>query len=120
MQARDPEYRGGANRVSLREARANFTEFGASERSLIQHSRSPGPQEASSTLHTVYVALLGEGTSVWRPVQAVSISGERWRSVSSVVEGDRWEFPPGSVVRCAERVFADGQRGLVAVEAVDA
>lgn len=35
----------GPNRVSLSQARANFMEFGASERRLIGHMRPPRPDE---------------------------------------------------------------------------
>jgi hypothetical protein len=41
VQFADPEYRGGANRESLNEARANFREFGASSRSALPHVRPP-------------------------------------------------------------------------------
>lgn len=46
VQYADPDYRGGANSVSLREAQKNFREFGASERELIHAVRTPNSDEA--------------------------------------------------------------------------
>ncbi|MCB9870136.1 MAG: hydrolase [Planctomycetes bacterium] len=45
VQVSDPEIPGGANRVSLRQARANFAAFGACERDAIRHVRAPLPDE---------------------------------------------------------------------------
>jgi hypothetical protein len=45
VQFRDPDYAGGANAVSLREARANFLEFGASDQALRGQVREPLPHE---------------------------------------------------------------------------
>lgn len=45
MQFDHPDARGGANRVSLSEARENFVQFQASERRFIKKVRSPLPEE---------------------------------------------------------------------------
>jgi hypothetical protein len=45
VQLQNPELRGGANAVSLLEARENFREFGACERRFLTHVRSPSPDE---------------------------------------------------------------------------
>jgi hypothetical protein len=45
IQFQDPDYRGGANSVSLREAQDNFRRFGASEQRFRQQARSPSPAE---------------------------------------------------------------------------
>lgn len=45
VQFDDPDYDGGANVVSLNEARRNFREFGASEQRFIESVRSPTPEE---------------------------------------------------------------------------
>ena len=45
VQFDDPDYAGGANVVSLNEARTNFREFGASERRFIRHVRPAKPEE---------------------------------------------------------------------------
>jgi hypothetical protein len=48
VQSADPGYAGGANAVSLLEARRNFREFGASERQDLEHVRPPRPDEVPS------------------------------------------------------------------------
>jgi hypothetical protein len=70
--------------------------------------------------HKIYVALLEEGTDVWRPVMAKHISGMKFLILGEVPAEESWQFAPGSQVRCEEHVFSDGGRGLVAVEAVHA
>ena len=47
IQLDDPEYEGGANRVSLNQARKNFLEFGACEEDMIPHVRRPNDDELS-------------------------------------------------------------------------
>jgi hypothetical protein len=44
-QFRDPTYAGGANRVSLGEARRNFIDFGAAMREFQEQVRAPLPEE---------------------------------------------------------------------------
>jgi len=41
VQFDDPDYEGGANEVSLRQAQKNFMEFGACERRVLSHVRRP-------------------------------------------------------------------------------
>jgi hypothetical protein len=45
VQARDPEYVGGANDVSLRQARENYRNFGASEERFKSSARNPNLDE---------------------------------------------------------------------------
>lgn len=45
VQFDDPDYEGGANKLSLRQARANFREFGVSELRLKTNVRPPRPDE---------------------------------------------------------------------------
>jgi hypothetical protein len=45
VQARDPDYAGGANTVSLRTARENYHAFGASDRQFTGKVRVPRPEE---------------------------------------------------------------------------
>jgi hypothetical protein len=66
--------------------------------------------------HTVYVALLAEGTDVWRPASADQVGPEFFRLTGQVPDGESWEFRPGEVVRCVEHTFTGGVRGLLAVE----
>ena len=45
IQFEDPDYGGGANKVSLNEARNNFREFRASERQFVHKVRAPREDE---------------------------------------------------------------------------
>ncbi len=45
VQFNDPSYAGGANKVSLNQAKINFKEFGATERKFIKDVRDPLPDE---------------------------------------------------------------------------
>jgi hypothetical protein len=44
-QQNDPDYRGGANLVSLREGQKNFKEFGACEQGVLRNVRPPQHDE---------------------------------------------------------------------------
>ncbi|MEW5904202.1 MAG: hypothetical protein AB1722_07635 [Pseudomonadota bacterium] len=73
-----------------------------------------------ATEQKIYVALLEEGTDVWRPVMAKQTSNESFLILGEVPAEESWQFLPGTHVRCEEHVFSGGMRGLVAVEAVHA
>ena len=45
IQLDDPDYEGGANRVSLKQGQKNFIEFGACEREMIKNVRQPNRDE---------------------------------------------------------------------------
>ncbi len=64
---------------------------------------------------TIYVALLNEGTNVWRPVAADQVGIGLFRLLGPVPKTESWQFEPGEVVRCERRVLSDGL-ALVAVE----
>ena len=53
VQYDDPEYAGGANRVSLNEARKNYREFGASELRCQSHVRKPTQDEVFEKLSRI-------------------------------------------------------------------
>jgi len=76
---------------------------------------------SSAETVTIYVELLHEGVDVWRPVQAEPVQGALYRIVSANPdpELEDWAFASGQIVRCLPREFSGGERGLVAVEAVD-
>lgn len=65
----------------------------------------------------IYVRLLDE--IFWRPVPSKRVSDDVY--VLGKVEGvaapedELWEFPPGTRVKVAKRVFAKGETELVAV-----
>jgi hypothetical protein len=50
IQLEDPDYAGGANRISLKQAQKNFIEFGAMEQDMIKNVRPPLPDEARDEL----------------------------------------------------------------------
>lgn len=45
VQFNDPEYRGGANYLSLNEARSNYSKFGAAKKESLKRVRPPKPYE---------------------------------------------------------------------------
>jgi rubredoxin len=45
VQFEDPKYEGGANRISLNQARINFRLFGAIDKESIKYVRKPLPSE---------------------------------------------------------------------------
>jgi hypothetical protein len=63
----------------------------------------------------LYIELLDEGVDSWRPVAAEDLGSGLYRLVGAVPEGEVWAYQPGEVVNARERVFADGERGLVAI-----
>ncbi|MHC4740778.1 MAG: hypothetical protein ACYS8Z_02635 [Planctomycetota bacterium] len=69
----------------------------------------------------IYIYLLNEGTDVWRPVEAEQVQGDIWRitSENDNEDDEQWQFRTGDCVRCREKVFQDGKKGMVAVEKVD-
>jgi len=73
-----------------------------------------------ATEKTIFVALLGEGTPVWRPVAATSLGGQTYRIDGVVPQEETWQFIPGQLVECAQTTFSGGESGLVAVREVSA
>jgi hypothetical protein len=71
-------------------------------------------------MHQIYVALLDEGVDVWRPVQAEDLGNGVFRLVGPIPEGEVWAFQPGDTIRCSEKLFADGRKGMVATALVNA
>ena len=57
--------------------------------------------------------LIDEGTECWRPVRAVQIGTDMFEVADTIPEDETWAFAPFSRVRCRDKVFADGQVGLV-------
>lgn len=65
----------------------------------------------------IYVALLDEGTEVWRAVEAVHIGEDHFQILTATPPGERWQFSAGQVVRCEPKRLS-GSVCIVAVEAV--
>jgi hypothetical protein len=75
----------------------------------------PGPVADRTT---VFVRLLNEGTDVWRPANAAHIKNMVYRlSASQTVEGETWQFAPGSLVRVERRMLSDGETLIVVASA---
>jgi hypothetical protein len=72
---------------------------------------------APGITRTIYVELIDEGVDVWRPVEATAEVDGTFRLPDHAPEGEVWQFPPGTVVRCELRQLADGD-ALVAFEMV--
>jgi hypothetical protein len=72
---------------------------------------------SSPQFFTVHVALLNEGTDVWRPVEAIAVDGGYQLIAPHDYDPDdeEWAFPPGSNVRCEKRTMSGGFSALVAV-----
>jgi hypothetical protein len=61
---------------------------------------------------TVYVALLEEGTNVWRPAPARKVADSTYellRPADYDPDDEKWEFPPGSIVQVAPRCMSGGE-----------
>jgi hypothetical protein len=68
---------------------------------------------------TVYVRLLGEGTTVYRPAPAEFLSDDVAKLLASADHDpadEEWEFAPGRLVRVERRVL-QGTEEYVAVSA---
>ena len=59
---------------------------------------------------TIYVALVGECTDAWRPVEADWVSGDVYRISAQPYdrEDERWEFEPGEEVHCQGKRLSTG------------
>ena len=83
------------------------------------HRRQSLTLKESPDLNTIiYVRLLDEGTDVWRPVDAIELSQDRYRLIGERDADERWEFESGSTVRVEKRNF-ESKPALVAVEVAD-
>ncbi len=69
------------------------------------------------TSREIYVALLDEGTGVWRPVEAVAIGNQDYRIITanSNPDDEHWEFATGEIVHCQEKMMSGGSIVLVAI-----
>lgn len=64
----------------------------------------------------IYLELIGEGTDVWRPVEAELLDDDVYRITSSLDDPDEvWRFLPGELVCCERRELSEGAV-LVATE----
>lgn len=67
---------------------------------------------------TIFIRLLDEGIDVWRPATCSETTEDGVYIIDPLskydAEDEKWEFEPGSKVRCEMRVL-DGTKKLVAV-----
>lgn len=66
---------------------------------------------------TIYIALLNEGTSTWRPTLGRKVGPMTFEvlpTASYSPEDEDWEFPPGMTVVCQPRIVSEGVE-LVAI-----
>ena len=70
---------------------------------------------ATSTKNIIFVALLNEGTPVWRPVVATNVGSFTYCIEGNAPPDETWQFLPGQLVKCEHKTFAGGESGLVAV-----
>ena len=63
---------------------------------------------------TIYMPLLNEGTTVFRPIEANKLAGDIFLVLGPVPEDEEWEFQPGTKVQCVMTKFSGGGTGLVA------
>lgn len=67
---------------------------------------------------TIYMPLLNKDTFVWSLVEAEQVTDECFTVLGPTPKGEDWAFPPGTVVRCENRILSNDKVGLVAVEGV--
>ena len=66
---------------------------------------------------TIYVELLDEGTSCWRPVEASNLANGRFQITGLQPDAENWQFKSGDIVECELKHFQNGF-GLVAYKKV--
>jgi len=64
---------------------------------------------------SIYVNLTGEGLNLLRSVRAEHLGRDYYRIVESMPPDEKWEYPPGAVVRCKKKNLSSG-KALVAYE----
>ncbi len=62
---------------------------------------------------TIFIELLDEGTTCWRPVQAEVLADGSFLILDPTPEGELWRFNRGDIVLCKPHQFQDSS-GLVA------
>ena len=78
-----------------------------------------GPIQAE--LKEIFVRLHGEGDDAWRPTMGLELAPSLFKLLT--VEGydpesEKWEFRPGSIVKCEPREI-DGNEVLAAISEAD-
>lgn len=66
----------------------------------------------SNTKKIIYIRLLDEGTDVFRPTEVLDLGEGLFRVLPTAdydPEDEKWEFPPGSIVRAEKFQDRDGE-----------
>lgn len=68
----------------------------------------------------IYIYLLNEGTDVWRPVDAELIEENIYKILSKNTDSsEEWQFSTNDIVECEDKIFQNGDKGLIAVRMHD-
>lgn len=73
-------------------------------------------KDSSTEKRTIFIPLLNEGTTVFRPTVGMHLRGNVFEVLPTDgydPEDEEWEFPPGTVVFC-EKEVRDGEELYVA------
>ena len=73
-------------------------------------------------METIFMYLMDEGVDCWRPVEAASEGGDRYRivSVNPDPADERWQFATGELVVCERRRLSESEDdSLVAVRRIN-
>ena len=67
-------------------------------------------------MKTIYISLLNEGVSTWRPVEVLELEENIYLipAETEVCESEEWEFKPGEKVKCKNHTFSNGEMRLIA------
>lgn len=71
---------------------------------------------------TIYIRLLDEGTTVYRPTGAEELGDGIYRVLATPdydTEDETWEFPPGTLVRCTTLLLTGDQGDVPCMVATD-
>jgi hypothetical protein len=69
---------------------------------------------AIDTIQVIYVELVGEGVTVYRPVEATAETDGSFVLPDRAPSDERWRFDPGSRVICELQDIGGGEHSLVA------
>lgn len=71
--------------------------------------------------HTIFVLVLNEPSTMWKPVEALEMSADTYQIISENPDPQeqKWQFVTGDIVRCKTHTFINGSQGMVAVERLE-
>ena len=63
---------------------------------------------------TLMMPLLEAGANAYKPVQALRQREDIYCVIGPMAEGEKWRFPPGTMVRRKPKTMSDGRQEMVA------